>query len=160
MGLAAGLVVFLKPTWAFIAALLALCSAITDIRKNWTKRKFKGKAIGAGILVLSCLFMLTLSYLRIDAPPIADDYTIKDLRSAPPECDQTYELLGRLTDVDFKVHSMSPIGLSSQEISSLEEMHDLCKKRDFGAIMLVLQGNSDVIVTFWEDAKNGREVLA
>lgn len=41
-GLSAGLAVFIKPTWAFIAALLAFCSVISDIRKNWNKRKIKG----------------------------------------------------------------------------------------------------------------------
>jgi len=159
VALSAGLVVFFKPTWAFLVALLALCSAITDIRRNWNKRKFKGKAIGAGILVLSCLFMLTLSYLRIDAPPIPNDYTIRDLRSAPPEYDQTYELLGRLTDVGLKLNKMSPIGLSAKEISRLEEINDLCKHKDFGTIKRHLQDNADDIIKLWRNAEIGREIL-
>ena len=113
MGLAASLVVFLKPTWAFIAALLAFCSAISDIRRNWNKRKYRGKAVGASILILSCLQMLILSYLRIDAAPISDDYTISDLRSAPPECNQSYELLVQFIDDDIEVHDVSLIGLSA-----------------------------------------------
>jgi len=159
MGLAAALAVFLKPTWAFIAALLAFCSAISDIRRNWNKRKFRGKAVGAGILILSCLQMLILSYLRIDAAPISDDYTMSDLRSAPPECDQTYELLGQLTDVGLEVDSISPIGLSTQQIRRLEEIHDLCKEKDFGTITRHLQDNANDITGLWQNAEKGRKVL-
>ena len=160
MGLAAILAVFLKPTWAFVAALLAFCFALSDIGRNWSKRKFRVKAIGAGILILSCLFMLTLSYLRIDAAPIPADYTISDLRSAPPECDQTYELLGQLTDVDLTVHSMSPIGLSAQEIRRLEEFRDLCKEENLKTIVLYLQNNANDILKMWDNAEKGREVIS
>ena len=160
MGLAAALAGLLKPTWAFIAALLAFCSAISDIRTNWNERKFRGKAIGAGILILSCLFMLTLSYLRIDAAPIPDDYTVSDLRSAPTECDQTYELLGQLTDVDVEVEGRSPIGLSAQEIRRLEEIYDLCKEKELGTITLILQDNAGEIIDMWQHAQKGREVIS
>jgi len=159
-GLAAGLAIFLKPTWAFVAALLAFCSAISDIRRNWNKRKFRGKAVAAGILVLSCLQMLILSYLRIDASPISDDYTISDLRSAPPECNRTYELLGQLTDVDLKVDSISPIGLHAQQIRRLEEINDLLKEKDLGTITLILQDNDGEIIDIWKNAEKGREVIS
>jgi len=160
MGLAASLVVFLKPTWAFIAALLAFCSAISDIRRNWNKRKYRGKAVGASILILSCLQMLILSYLRIDAAPISDDYTISDLRSAPPECNQSYELLVQFIDDDIEVHDVSLIGLSAQEIRRLEEFRDLFKEKDLGTITLYLQNNANDILKMWHNAEKGREVLA
>jgi hypothetical protein len=159
VGLAAVLAVFVNPTWAFIAALLAFCSAISAIRKSWSKWKFRGRAVSAGIVILSSLFMLTLSYLRIDAAPISDDYTISDLRSAPAECDQTYELLAQLTDVDFKVHSISAIGLSAQETRRLDEIHDLCKGKDLGSIAPILQDNASEIIDMWQHAEKGRQVI-
>jgi len=103
--------------------------------------------------------MLILSYLRIDAAPISDDYTMSDLRSAPPECDQTYELLGQLTDVGLEVDSISPIGLSTQQIRRLEEIHDLCKEKDFGTITRHLQDNANDITGLWQNAEKGRKVL-
>jgi len=160
MGLAAGLTVFIRPTWAFIVALLAFLSAVSDIKRNWNKRKFRGKAVAGGIFVLSCLFMLALSYSRMDAPPIPGDYTISDLRSAPPECNQTYELLGQLTDVDLNIHKVSPIGLSAHEIRRLEEINALCEHKDLGTIARHLQDNANDIMTMWRSAEKGRGILS
>jgi hypothetical protein len=157
--LGAGLTFFVTPTLGFFAELLGFCTAISGLVRNWNKKQFKRESILFGIGILSFLFMLTLSYLRIDAPPIPDDYTISDLRSAPPECDQTYELLGRLTDVDLKLHAMSPIGLSAQEIRRLEEINRLCKRDDLGTTTLQLQDNPNDIMTMWQHAATGREVI-
>lgn len=103
--------------------------------------------------------MLVLSYLRIDAAPIPDDYTMNDLRSAPPECNQTYVMLLPLSDWDLKLQDKSSTGLSAKEINRLKEIHDLFKEKGFGTITQILRDNASDITTFWQHAEKGREVI-
>jgi len=160
-GLAGSLSFFVKPALAFFVAILSFCSAIAAIVKILKSRKrLKVKIVTVTILIFVFTFILLLSYLRIDTAPIPNDYTISDLRSAPPECDQTYELLSQLTDVSLTVHSMSPIGLSAQEIRRLEEIHDLCKEKEIVAITLILQDSVGELIDMWQHAGKGRQVIS
>jgi len=73
--------------------------SLKKIRKS--EGKLKGKSFAkAGIILpipLMCIFFLFFLIWRIDAPPIPNDYTIADLRSAPADCAESYELLRNLT---------------------------------------------------------------
>ncbi len=59
--------------------------------------KLKGRPVSIASMILSTLFMggFILLWSR-DAPPIPNDYTIADLRSAPADCAESYELLRSL----------------------------------------------------------------
>jgi hypothetical protein len=41
IALAAGLVILLKPAWAFVAALLGFCSVVSDIKRNRKKQRIE-----------------------------------------------------------------------------------------------------------------------
>jgi len=163
--LAGILTFFLKPTLAFIAAAFALFSTIASIpefvRKE-SKRKARRAtiAIGTALLILSSLMMLILNYLRFDAPPIVNDYTIKDIKSAAPECNQTYDLLYSLGTEDKNVKGAPAIGLSAKEIGKIEEINNILKDSDLQTISQRLEENEEDILLIWENAEKGRDILA
>lgn len=159
-GLSAILVFFVKPTLAFLAAVFSFSSAISAIAKIKSKKNFKGKYISIGILILTSLQMLVLSYWRIDAAPIPNDYTINDIRSAPPEYNQTYTLLKSLADENKDTIDAPAIGLSSGDLKNLKEIRNIFKEDDLHIIAQQLQANEDKILSIWQNAKKGRDVLA
>ena len=62
-----------------------------------SRGKLKGRPISIAGMILSVLFMCGFVLLwSLDAPPIPNDYTIADLRSAPADCNESYELLRSL----------------------------------------------------------------
>ncbi|MHC4806545.1 MAG: hypothetical protein ACYTBX_09845 [Planctomycetota bacterium] len=165
VGLAAILTFFLKPTLAFIAAAFALYSTIASI-PEFARRESKRKArritiaIGTAVLILSSLMMLILNYLRLDAAPIGNDYTIKDIKSAAPECNQTYNLLYSLVTEDKNVKGAPAIGLSAEEIGKLEEINNILKDSNLQTISQQLEENEEDILLIWENAEKGRDILA
>jgi len=158
VGLAAFLTIFVKPTSAFIAAAFALYSTIASIRE-FARRESKKKvrrttiAIAIAVLMLSSLMMLILNYLRFDAPPIGNDYTIKDIRSAAPEYNETYNLLYSLVDENKNVKGAPAIGLSVEEIGKIEEINDFLKDSDLQTISQRLDENEEDILLIWENDK-------
>jgi len=78
-----------------LPAMLYGLISLKKIRKS--EGNLKGKSLAkAGLFLpipLMCIFFLIW---RMDAPPISNDYTINDLRSAPADCAESYELLRKL----------------------------------------------------------------
>jgi len=104
--------------------------------------------------------MTLLTYWRIDTAPIPNDYTINDIRSASLEYSQTYALLRSLADKDDHVMDAPTIGLSTEDIKNLKEINSIFKEKDFQTISQRLQANADNILTIWQNAKKGRDVIA
>lgn len=160
-GLAAALTFFVDPALAFTAALLGLITAIGSIAKI---RRSKGKLIGKSIAIVAVIFsavhMALLSYWRIDAPPVPNDYTISDIRSAAPQYNQTYQLLKSLADEDANLASAPAIGLSEQDVNNLGEISRVFKEDDHAKTSAVLMANSESILTAWQNAEKGRDVIS
>lgn len=160
-GLSAALTFFMNPTLAFIAALMGLYTAITSIAKI---RKSKGRLIGKSfaivVMIFSSLQVVLLSYWRIDAPPIPNDYTISDIRSAPPQYNQSYELLKSLAVEDTNLPGAPAIGLSAQDINDLQEINKVFGKADYAKISTGLKENDESIILIWQNAEKGRNVIA
>jgi hypothetical protein len=116
------------------------------------------KRIGLGVFIL--LEIILLTYWRIDAAPIPNDYTILDLRSAPPLWDRTYTLLNSLADKNDDLMDAPAIGLSSKDLENLDEINKIFKEKDLQAISQQLQAKADEILTIWQNARKGRDVLA
>ena len=57
------------------------------------KEEHKGELIAKTSIILSIFFLIILLLWRTDAPPIKNDYTINDIKSANPENNKTYKLL-------------------------------------------------------------------
>lgn len=159
-GLAAALSIFVNPTLAFSVALLGVFTAITSIVKI---RKSKGKLIGKSLAVAAVIFstvhVVLLSYWRIDAAPVPNDYTITDISSAAPEYNESYELLNSLAGEDDDSLSAPTIGLSEQDVKNLKETYKVFKETDYSKISGGLIANAEIIQLLWQNAKKGRDII-
>ena len=163
IGLSGTLVLFLKPVWAFFAAIFALCFVIAAIPEVFRKINIKKKnriinVIMVVVLILGSFFAVISSYLCIDAAPIPDDYTINDLKSAAPQYNQTFNLLNSLSDK--KPHNSGyAIGFSTEDIIKNDEIHNIFKQDDLQNISQQLQKNEKDILSLWEKAQKGRDIF-
>jgi hypothetical protein len=152
------LAIFVRPTLAFVAALFGLLILIISIVQTiWASRKITAKRIMLGVFIL--LEMIVLTYWRIDAAPIPNDYTIFDLRSAPPLWYETYNLLNSLGDNSDDLPDAPAIGLSSKDLENLEEINKIFKENDLQTISQQLQEYEEEILSIWNNAKKGRDIL-
>jgi len=157
-GLSLFLAIFVRPTLAFIAAFLGLLLLIISIVQTIRgKEKLTSKRIVLGVFII--LEMILLTFWRIDAAPIPNDYTILDLRSAAPFWYGTYNLLNSLADKSDDLTDAPAIGLSSEDLENLEEIDKIFKEKDLQAISQQLQAHADEILSMWQNSKKGRDVL-
>ncbi|MBN2180655.1 MAG: zinc ribbon domain-containing protein [Sedimentisphaerales bacterium] len=120
----------------------------------------KGKSISIVGIILSALFMCGFILLwRLDAPPIPNDYTINDIRSAAPEYSQSYELLHSLADNSDNSSRENAIGLSGEDLNNLSEINDIFKENDLQEISQKIKEKEQDILTLWDKAKKGRDIL-
>lgn len=85
----------------FLAAIPAIILGIISIFQiSKSGGKLKGKPFAVAGIIISLLLMSGLYLWSLDAPPIPNDYTIADLRSAPPDCAQSYDILLTLADAN------------------------------------------------------------
>ncbi|HUW19396.1 MAG TPA: hypothetical protein VMW16_08845 [Sedimentisphaerales bacterium] len=153
------LICFVNPTLGFIAAVFGLVTAVTSIVEiKKSQRKLVGKTFAVITIVLFSIQMLVLSYWRIDAPPIPDDYTIADIRSAPPEHNESYRLLSSLADQD-ESRAAPAIGLSEQDVDKLHELCAVFGKPNYNEICRALDANTANILLLWQHAKEGRDII-
>jgi hypothetical protein len=100
-----------------LPAMLYGFVSLKKIRKS--EGKLKGKSFAkAGLFLpipLMCIFFLIW---RMDAPPISNDYTITDLRSAPADCAESYELLKYLTEQFYEPENIN--GALDNLVSTIE----------------------------------------
>ena len=158
-GLSLILSISVRPTLAFLAALLGflvLTASIVETIRG--RKKLTGKRIALGVFIL--VEMILLSYWRIDAAPIANDYTTFDLRSALPLWNWTYALLNSLADKNDDLMDATAIGLSLEDLKNLEEINNIFREKDLQTISQQLQANADEILSIWRNAKKGRDIFA
>jgi len=164
IGLSGILTLFLKPVSAFFAALFAFCSAITAtpeiLRRNNKKKKNRITSVIAVVaLLLGSFFSVIFTCLCIDAAPIPNDYTIKNIKSAAPEYSYTYNLLNTFADKDKYLKDAPAIGLSAEDIAKNDEIHNIFKQDDLQNISQQLQENEKDILLLWEKAQKGRDIF-
>jgi predicted nucleic acid-binding Zn ribbon protein len=157
-GLAVILAICVKPTLAFISAVFGFFALIVAIAQTIRgKKKLSGKRIAIGVFILGQIILLT--YWRIDAAPIANDYTIYDIRSASLKHNKSYALLKSLSDENDDLTDVLAIGLSLWDIHNLEEINKIFKEDNLQAISQQLQDSADNIITIWQHAQKGRDIL-
>lgn len=157
-GLSLILAVCVKPTLAFLAAVVGLIAIVVSIVQTVRGQKrlsVRRIAIGAFIL----LEMILLTYWRIDAAPLSNDYSIYDLRSAPWWCNLTSPLLNNLADKNDHLPDSPAIGLSWEDRKNLEEINDIFKEEDLQSISQQLEENVDKILSMWQNAQKGSGIL-
>jgi len=110
------------------------------------------------VLIPGSFFAVILTCLCIDAAPIPNDYTIKDLKSAAPQYNQTFNLLNSLSD-KITQKTGSAIGFSTEDIVKNDEIHNIFKQDDLQNISQQLQKNEKDILLLWEKAQKGRDIF-
>lgn len=107
----------------FLFLIVALLSITLGIVSLCIIKKRKGELKGAfiavtGIFISAVPYAIILALLCIDAPPIPNDYTIADFRSAPPDCAKSYEFLKSFSPAEEDVNAPGAptIGLSAEDI--------------------------------------------
>jgi hypothetical protein len=119
----------LFPPIAIIAIILAI-GGILKIRKNIGRLKGARYITGAMIASALSIALWTMVFIvwTIDADPIQNDYTIEDLRSAPSEYNNSYDLLLSLSDKKSEDDSNMPDFI--QEINAVIADSDEPNKLD------------------------------
>jgi hypothetical protein len=120
-----------------------------------------GGRIRTGLIIVLVAASFLLSFVIIwwqDAPPIENDYTLADLRSAPPECNGSYQLLLSIATQDINENDAPEIGLTEEDINDLRSLHDSsCDSNTFDDNFIL--ANAPVIERIWEHTQKGRKVF-
>ena len=157
------ILIFLKPVSAFIVAILALCSeiaAIPDILRKYNKQKKNriSNYIAVVVLIFSSFFVVILTYFCIDAAPITNDYTIKDLKSAAPKYSETFYILNNLSDERHQNEGHA-IGFSKEDIEKIEEIKSIFELDELQSISKKLLEYEEDILLLWKKSQKGRDIL-
>ncbi|MHC4867665.1 MAG: hypothetical protein ACYTEX_26645 [Planctomycetota bacterium] len=151
-------------TVATLAAILWLAwrstEAAREIKKSQLRRARKVLALLL-VIVLNA-FILWILLFKLDAEPIANDYTVADLRSAWPKYAQSYELLNSLADKDEGetwVGDAPGIGLSKQDVDVIEDLHEVLRKDNYPEIANALRANTGALNRAWTNAEGGRAII-
>ncbi|MBN1795159.1 MAG: hypothetical protein JW804_00650 [Sedimentisphaerales bacterium] len=154
------LILFADPHFVFLISCVGIFSAIKAIKEiNKSGKKGFTKKIAIGAIVFQAILFVTQAYWRIDAPPIQNDYTISDIKSALPEFNKTYELLLALADPNENSSSTPAIGLSEDDLVILESIRDLLKEEKYENLCKVIDSNSENILMLWNKSQKGRDII-
>ena len=152
----------------FITAIPAIILGIVGLVKiEKSAGRLKGKgfaAAGITITVIACLTVVpTIFFLWcLDAPPIPNDYTIADFRSAPSEYAKSFELLKSLTTKNNNTVERLPtsdapaIGLSTKDIDLLENIFETIMATEISGIP---NAYAIDIEQAWAKAEKARDII-
>ncbi len=150
--------------WLSLLSVLALISgilALKNIKKS--KGQLRGRWLAVFGLIIAVPFFVWSSYMWLisfDAPPIPNDYTIADFRSAGPEYAESFHLLRSLADEEgIDPNSAPAIGLNVQDVRTICEIHDLIETNDLAKIAGVVKDNTENIEQIWGKAQKGRDII-
>jgi hypothetical protein len=93
-----------------------------------------------------------------DAPPIPNDYTMADLRSAPADCNESSYVLARLSR-GGDLPDSSPTGLTEDDVATGEAFTEMFQNGSFPPDANVISMAAR-IEQAWEHAKRGRDVVS
>jgi hypothetical protein len=157
--LALVLTLLADPIAALLVALIAVFAAMVALAKiRKVDKELSRKTPAASVIALE-LFILALVYWCFDAAPIPNDYTIADLRSAPTEYNQSYELLRRLADPNDDLRSAPAIGLSEDDVNALGQLYRIWQEHDFTDTSNKLKAERKTILQLWRNAERARDVI-
>ncbi|UCG48115.1 MAG: hypothetical protein JSU94_21895 [Phycisphaerales bacterium] len=148
--------------FAAIPALLLASFARADIeREPWrhTGRPLARKAVLLSIISTLALTAALFYLWTLDAPPIPNDYTVADLRSARPEFNETFELLRSITG-DSDESPGAAAGLTEQDIETIGSLTELLADANQSGISAVLGENRPFLEQAWSKTENARRTIA
>jgi len=143
---------------AGIPAIVIGIISILRIRRS--DGKLKGKYIAlAGMnisIVFMCIFYL---FWSIDAPPIPNDYTIADLRSAPAQYAESFEVLKTLIDENPDFSCVPAIELTKSDSSMIAEVKGIMETGTTSEISKTLSYYAEEIKQIWADNETARDIV-
>jgi hypothetical protein len=91
---------------------------------------------------------------------MVEDYTLADLRSAPADCNKSYELLLSLSyEGEQKPKDAPATGLTVEDINIIERIGDVISDGNQVKIAEMLETSSAEIDIAWQNAAKGRQVI-
>ncbi|TKJ38887.1 MAG: hypothetical protein CEE38_04100 [Planctomycetes bacterium B3_Pla] len=133
---------------------------VSVVRVRRSRGQLKGKSIAlVGVLVsipFMCVFFLLWS---LDAPPIPNDYTVADVRSAPAEYAESFEILKTLIDEDHDLPGAPAIGLTEDDLDMSAEIRGVIEDGNSAEISEILGFYADDIEKTWARMQGTRDVI-
>jgi len=143
---------------AGIPAIVIGIISILRIRRS--DGKLKGKYIALAGMNISILFMcIFYLFWRIDAPPIPNDYTIADLRSAPAQYAESFEILKTLIDENHDVSGFPTVELTESDSKLIAEIRGIIKTGTTSEISKTLNYYGEEIKQIWADNETARDII-
>jgi len=142
-----------------IPAIIFACIALRQISRSPDRLKGRRLAIAGIVITLAALPLVPIvlySLWRLDAPPIPNDYTIADLRSAPADCAESFELLMSICDEDDEI---ATVVLSEREGLLIDELREIFRDEDESKIAETLRHHEEGLVLAWNRTKEVRGVV-
>jgi hypothetical protein len=150
----------LGPLFFFLAPIPAvILGAIALFKIKKSNGQLRGKRLAISGIVISTIFVSIFLLWILDAPPIPDDYTIADLRSAPPEYNRSFELLLSMSDKEDYPEDAPKIGLSAEDVNTITQINEIIKKANYLGIVPALNEKADDIKLAWKNARKGRNFV-
>jgi hypothetical protein len=131
---------------------------VSHFKIKHSNGKLKGRPISIAAIILAPVLMCGFILLwSLDAPPIPNDYTIADLRSAPADCAESYELLKKLTDPNNNL-IMQP-SYSNAEEGVINNILDAIINEKTAEIFDLVRNNADIIQQVWDNNEKARDII-
>ena len=154
----AGIIIFFFSPSAFVSLVLTpICGIISYVLIKKSNVQIWGKRLALCEIIIPAILLPVMFLWSMDADEIPNDYTIDDLRSAPAQYNESYEILMSLADGPNDPN-YSAIGLSQKYARTLEKL-------DIGGsnheeIINVVTSHAEEINFIWGKAKKGRDVVS
>ncbi len=133
---------------------------ISIVRVGRSGGTLRGKAIALAGVLISILLMGTFYFLwSLDAPPIPDDYTLADIRSAPAECAESFEILKTLVDEELTLPGAPALGLTEDDVYVSAEIRGIIREGTAAEISEILADYAKDIERAWANTEEAREVI-
>ncbi len=125
-----------------------------------SKGRLKGKTLAIFEIVIPICMSPICIFWSMDAPPILNDYTVADFRSAPPDCELSFQLLKNLTQKEKDLPDAPLIGLSTEDVNTIRSLNMIIAQEDYIGISEALRANSENIYMAWENGQKGRDIIS
>jgi len=122
--------------------------------------KLKGKYIALAGMNISILFMYVFYlFWGIDAPPIPNDYTIANLRSASAKYAESFEVLKTLLGENGDSSNVSAIEITNSDSGMIAEIKGIMETGTTSEIIQAISSYAEEINQIWADNETAREVI-
>jgi len=133
---------------------------ISTLRIRRCGGKLRGKYIALAGMNISILLMIVFYlFWSIDAPPIPNDYTIADLRSAPAQYAESFKVLKTLIDEQHDSSGVPAIELTNSDTKMIAEVKGIMETGTTSEITKTLNSYAEEIKQIWTDNKTARGVI-